>query len=229
MLAAALRKRYAGDDRLTIVEADVLKVTLGELAGGDFVLAGNVPYYITTPILFQALEPPRPLRAVYLVQREVAERVVAAPGSKAYGALSVNVQAFARGELLLHVPPSAFSPPPKVDSAVLRVTPLAEPLVSATDEAGFRSFVLQLFALRRKQMRRVLRTVAQLDVEHAEQVLAATGVDVDARPETLAPATMATVFRALRAGGALRDAPRSQPRTEPPTEPPTEPATESGE
>ena len=200
MLAAKLRERYAADPRLTVVEADVLKVALGELAGDDFVLAGNVPYYITTPILFHALERPRPRRAVYLVQREVADRVVAPPGGKEYGALSVNVQAVARAEILLRVPPGAFVPPPKVDSAVLRVTPLGDPVVAAGEESGFRAFVQQLFTMRRKQMRRVLRSVAALDSERAEAVLAASGVDPDVRPETLGPATLAAVYRAVRGG-----------------------------
>ena len=200
LLAAKLRERYADDPRLTIVESDVLKVGLGDLAGGEFVLAGNVPYYITTPILFQALERPRPLRAVYLVQREVAERVVAPPGSKEYGALSVNVQAVARSEILLHVPPGAFVPPPKVDSAVMRVTPLDAPVVSEAEEPGFRAFVQQLFTMRRKQMRRVRRAVAALDAERADAALAASGVDPDVRPETLTPATLALVYRSVRAG-----------------------------
>src|SRR5205085_6286240 len=91
-LAAFLRDRYAGDNRVTIVERDVLEVSFGELANGPYVLAGNVPYYITTPIIFQGLTRPRPDRAVYLVQREVAERIVAAPGEREYGALSANVQ-----------------------------------------------------------------------------------------------------------------------------------------
>ncbi len=198
MLAAKLRERYASDTRVTVVEADVLEVKLAELAGGDFVLVGNVPYYITTPILFQALERPRPLRAVYLVQREVAVRVVSPPGGKEYGALSVNVQAVARGELVMHVPPAAFVPPPKVDSAVLRVVPLAEPIVSEAEEVGFRAFVQQIFALRRKQMRRVLRTVAEIDPARADAILGAAGVEPDARPETLEPATLARVYRAMR-------------------------------
>ena len=205
LLAAKLRERYAGDPRVEIVESDVLKVSIGALAAGaEFVLAGNVPYYITTPILFHALEPPRPQRAVYLVQREVAERVVAGFGSKEYGALSVNVQAVARSEILLHVPPSAFTPPPKVDSAVMRVTPRPDPVVAADEEAGFRAFVQQLFTMRRKQMRRVLRSVASLDAERAEAVLAASGVDPDVRPETLSPETLALVYRSLgRRGGPL--------------------------
>jgi 16S rRNA (adenine1518-N6/adenine1519-N6)-dimethyltransferase len=197
-LAAHLRARYASRPHVLIVEADVLETELGALAGGDdFVLAGNVPYYITTPILFHALQPPRPRRAVYLVQREVADRVVAPPGGKEYGALTVNVQAVASAEVLLRVPPGAFSPPPKVDSAVIRVTPRPDPVVSPEEERRFRRFVQEAFGMRRKQMRRVVRSLAALDAEGAEAVLAESGVDPEARPETLAPETFARVVRAV--------------------------------
>src|SRR6476619_4180487 len=94
-LAAMLRERYARRSNVLVAEADVLEVSLGELAAGPYVLVGNVPYYITTPILFHALVPPRADRAVYLVQREVAQRLSAKPGSKEYGALTVNVAAYA--------------------------------------------------------------------------------------------------------------------------------------
>jgi len=177
----------------------VLTVSLGEVAGGPFVLAGNVPYYITTPILFHALEPPRPSRAVYLVQKEVAERVSAAPGTKEYGALSVNVQGFARAETLFRVPPGAFTPPPQVDSAVIRVTPRADPVIGRELEDRFRTFVQAAFGLRRKQMRRVLRTVSGVGPEAADELLAAAGIDPEARPETLAPEAFARLVEALRA------------------------------
>ncbi len=201
-LAAHLRERYADRPHVLVVEADVLTVDLGQLAGGDYVLAGNVPYYITTPILFHALRHPRPLRAVYLVQREVAERAAAAPGGKEYGALSVNVQSVARVELLSRVPPGAFQPPPQVDSAVIRVTPRPDPVVTPAEEARFRSVVQEAFGLRRKQLRRVVRTIARLDAERAEAVLAAAGLDPEARPETLSPEAFARLVRALPAGGA---------------------------
>ncbi len=196
-LAAHLRARYADRPHVEIVEADVLTVDLGALAGGEYVLAGNVPYYITTPILFHALRVPRPRRAVYLVQREVAERVAAAPGGKEYGALGVNVQAVARVELVARVPPGAFHPPPKVDSAVIRVTPRPDPVVAANEEARYRGVVQEAFGLRRKQLRRVVRTLARLDAERADAVLAAAGLDPEARPETLSPADFARLVRAL--------------------------------
>lgn len=184
-LAELLREKYASELRITIVEADVLEVNLGELAGGPYALAGNVPYYITTPILFQALRPPRASRSVFLVQREVAARMAAPPGADDYGALSVNIQALADVELLFRIPSGAFNPPPRVDSAVVRVTPRAAPVVAPGMEEPFRIFVQASFALRRKQMRRVVRTVAARSAQDAEAALAESGIDPAARPETL--------------------------------------------
>src|SRR5687767_1546103 len=145
-LADMLRERYE-DMNVEIIQSDVLETNLGAIAGGPYALAGNVPYYITTPILFHALQPPRATRAVYLVQREVADRMSAKPGSKAYGALSVNLQALATAETLFHVPAGAFRPPPKVESAVVRVVPRADPAVRAHDEQRFRVAVQGMFGM----------------------------------------------------------------------------------
>jgi 16S rRNA (adenine1518-N6/adenine1519-N6)-dimethyltransferase len=195
-LAAALRERYAGSPQVSVIEADVLSVDLGVVAGGPYCLVGNVPYYITTPILFHALEAPRPDRAVYLVQREVAERIVAAPGSDEYGALSVNVQAVAIARLLFRVAPGSFLPPPKVESAAVRIDPRPDPVIDPSEEAAYRRFVRDAFGMRRKQMRRVLREVLDIDVDRANAVLDAAGIDAAVRPETLSPADFARVVRA---------------------------------
>ena len=114
-------------------------------------------------------------RSVLLVQREVAARMAAAPGADDYGALSVNVQAMARtSEMLFRIPAGAFMPPPQVESAVVRVTPRADPVVRPGEEQPFRTFVQAAFALRRKQMRRVMRTIAERSAEDAERALAAS-------------------------------------------------------
>lgn len=197
-LAEHLRKRYAHLPHVTIVQADVLKMPLAELAGDAFVLAGNVPYYITTPILFHALERPRPDIAVYLVQREVAERLAAPPGSRTYGALSVNVQAVAHVELLRHVPPTAFHPPPAVDSAVVRITPRTDAAVGPDEEAPYRLFVQNAFSFRRKQLGRVLRTVLSIGAAEAIALAEGCGLAPDVRPETLSPADFARLMRAIR-------------------------------
>lgn len=198
-LVQHLRARYAGQPQVEIVEGDVLKQSLAELAGGPYVLAGNVPYYITTPIIFHALEVPRPDTAVYLVQKEVADRMAAPPGSKTYGALSVNLQALVDVAFVRSVAPGAFNPPPAVDSAVVRITPRVDPVVEPPLEARFRSFVLAAFGLRRKQLVRVVRTVANLDAVQALAVITACGLSPEARPETLTPSDFAALVRALSA------------------------------
>lgn len=183
-LAAQLREKYAERPSVEIVEADFLQTDLSELAGEDFLLIGNVPYYITTPIVFKALQPPIPTRSVFLVQREVAERMAAGEGTESYGALSVNVAVVANVEQVLTVPAGAFRPPPKVESAVVRLTPRGEPLVPLESLAPFRSFVQAAFGLRRKQMVRVLRTVRGVSAERAVELLQQVGIDPSARPRS---------------------------------------------
>ena len=200
-LASLLRERYAQRGSVEIVEADVLEISLGDIANGPYVLVGNVPYYITTPILFHALAPPRAERAVYLVQREVAERLDAPPGSKAYGALTVNVAALARAEILFGVPAGAFVPPPKVESAVVRITPLAEPRIHPDEERRFRTLVQSIFGMRRKQMRRIVRNVLGVGPEAAESLLAAADIEPDARPEVLGVERFVALMRARRLDG----------------------------
>lgn len=209
-LAALLRERYARHANVLVAEADVLEVSLGELAAGPYVLVGNVPYYITTPILFHALTPPRADRAVYLVQREVAQRLVARPGTKEYGALTVNVAAVARAETLFGVPAGAFAPPPKVESAVVRITPLTTPVITTDEEQPFRVLVQSAFGMRRKQMRRVVRTLYSLDAEQADQLLERAGIEPEVRPETLRVEQFVALMRA-RSAGVSRTADEREP------------------
>jgi 16S rRNA (adenine1518-N6/adenine1519-N6)-dimethyltransferase len=196
-LVEALRRRYAGHPHVEILEGDVLTLDLARVAGGPYVLVGNVPYYITTPIIFHALRAPRPVRAVYLVQREVAERLAAEPGSKTYGALSVNVQSVAVVEMLGGVSAGAFHPKPKVESAIVRLIPRDEPLVAPDEEENFRSFVIGLFGQRRRQLARALRTVADLGAAEAHEIVGAAGLDPSVRAEDLAPAQLVTLARRL--------------------------------
>lgn len=193
-LAGKLGERYRGRSNVSVVQEDVLETDLHAVAGPDFLLIGNVPYYITTPIVFKALNPPIPRRSVFLVQREVAERMAATADTEAYGALSVNVAAVAGVENVMTVPAGAFQPPPKVESAVVRLTPRPTPLVDLESLPAFRAFVQAAFGLRRKQMVRVLRTVKGISAEKAGELLEQAGIDPAARPEVLSPDDFARLF-----------------------------------
>ena len=208
-LAAALEGRWPN---VTVVTGDALALdwwaavaALDPPPAGEpspaVRVAGNIPYNITSPLIDKALTPPRPALVAFLVQREVADRVAAAPGSPAYGALSVGVQAVAAVEIVFRIGAGAFTPPPRVDSALLRLTPRAAPLVPDSAAAGFRRLVVGLFGFRRKQLSRGLRELTGWSPERAAAALSQAGLDPAARPETLAPAAFAGLQRALVDGG----------------------------
>jgi 16S rRNA (adenine1518-N6/adenine1519-N6)-dimethyltransferase len=197
-LVPALRAAYP---RATIVEGDALDLDWHALAAQPFLIAGNIPYNITSPLLEKALLPPRPKRIVFLVQKEVADRVTASAGTSEYGALSVGVQAVAQAERLFTVSAGAFQPKPKVDSAVLRLRSLPEPIVPEGDRECFRVMVVGLFGFRRKQMLRGIRELTQWDSSRASIVLERAGVPATVRPEVLRPAEFARLYRALVDGG----------------------------
>jgi 16S rRNA (adenine1518-N6/adenine1519-N6)-dimethyltransferase len=206
-LAPMLVERHAGNPALTVIAQDVLEVNLAEAAGAaPFLVVGNVPYNITTPILFHALQRPRAARAVYLVQKEVAERVVAKAGDESYGALTANVQVVAKAEMLFTVPAGAFIPPPKVESAVLRLTPLEQPLIAADEEAPYRLMVQGAFGMRRKQMLRVVRELWSLDPLAAGALLENAGITPTDRPEVLSPDDFARLLRARLQASRLTSA-----------------------
>ena len=197
-LVPALRARFP---HATIVEADALETDWSALAGPGALVAGNIPYNITSPLIDKALDPPRPARIVFLVQKEVADRVTAHAGERDYGALSVGVQSVARAERLFTVPAGAFQPRPKVDSAVLRLTPLSEPLVSPAEQGSFRRLVVGLFGFRRKQLARGLRELTGWNPAQVAEVLARVGISPASRPEVVTPEAFAGLLRALVDGG----------------------------
>jgi 16S rRNA (adenine1518-N6/adenine1519-N6)-dimethyltransferase len=164
-----------------------------------FKVVGNIPYAITSPLIDKALAAPLPERIVFLVQAEVATRLAAAPGSKQYGSLSVGVQTMCRVERLFGVAPGAFRPPPRVQSAVVRLRPLDPPLIEPGEGAGFREFVQACFSLRRKQLINVLRTVTGGPAEVVQGWLTALEIDVKQRPETLHPDQFVALFRRVDA------------------------------
>ena len=151
-------------------------------------IVGNIPYYITSPLIEKALTPPLPERVVFLVQAEVADRLAASPGTKTYGALSIGVQAVCRVEKLFTIAPGSFKPPPKVRSAVVRLTPLAKPLVRPEETVSFRAFVTACFSRRRKQLKNAVPGLS------ADQ-LVALGIDPTVRPERLTPQAFVLLLR----------------------------------
>lgn len=153
VLVEHLRERFAGNSRLEVVHGDVLKTDLAQW--GRVPVAGNLPYYITSPILEKAGRLGAP-RAVFLIQQEVAERLVARPGTREYGFLTVQTALFANVRYLFGVKPGAFRPPPKVDSAVVMLEPRTE-MVDRSEELI--QFVGHCFGHKRKTLRNNLSPV----------------------------------------------------------------------
>lgn len=166
---------------LTIVNRDVLRVDFTELADGQPIrLVGNLPYNISSPILFHALEHAAVVSDMhFMLQKEVVDRMAAGPGSKVFGRLSVMLQAYCEVTSLFVVPPGAFRPPPKVDSAVVRLVPRDPASINIKDHKRFAEVVKAAFGQRRKTLRNALNNVVS-----AEQFVAA-GVRPDARAEQL--------------------------------------------
>ena len=200
-LAEQLRIGDVGLRSAHIVEGDALRldwqalIPQSAIRNPPWKVIGNIPYYITTPLIDKALTPPLPERVVFLVQEEVADRIVAPPGSKTYGALSVGVQVVARAEKLFTIKPGSFRPPPKVHSALVRLRPLLEPLVDQGEIPQLRQFVAACFGLRRKQLRNVLRSVTGRSVALVAAGLATLGLDPQARPEALPPEDFVRLLR----------------------------------
>jgi 16S rRNA (adenine1518-N6/adenine1519-N6)-dimethyltransferase len=195
-LVPSLRVRFP---RMELVEADALEVDWRQLTGqGPLRIAGNIPYNITSPLLELALRPPRPRVIVFLVQKEVADRVAAPHGGSDYGALTVGVQAVAKVERLFKVPAGAFHPPPKVDSAVLRLRPLDVPLIEDDQVMPFRRFVVGLFGFRRKQLVRALRELTGAEPATAQGWVEQAGLRAMSRPQELSPVEFVSLFRIVK-------------------------------
>lgn len=179
-LVARLPEIAAGRD-LVIHQADVLDFDFSSIAqGGRLRLVGNLPYNISTPLMFHVIDQSDAIAdAVFMLQKEVAERIVAQPGTKDYGRLSVMVQWRMRVEHLFDVGPGAFQPPPKVQSSVIRMTPRAPAEILRVDRERFSRVVQSAFAQRRKTLRNSLRGVID-DAEFARR-----GIDPARRAETL--------------------------------------------
>lgn len=178
-LIAPLTQAATAHGTLHVIHADVLDVDFTALAaGGTIRLVGNLPYNLSSPILFHALDHAPVVRDMhFMLQKEVVDRMAAGPGSKTYGRLGVMLQAYCRVVPLFDVPPGAFRPPPKVDSAVVRLVPKAGHEVMVRDAAMFSRVVRDAFAQRRKTLRNALSGVCDADA------LQAAGIDPSLRAE----------------------------------------------
>jgi 16S rRNA (adenine1518-N6/adenine1519-N6)-dimethyltransferase len=180
-LVARLEKKYPRD-KLTIHSGDALKFDFGSIpvpAGQKLRVVGNLPYNISSPLLFHLADfAPQVQDQHFMLQKEVVERMVAEPGSKVYGRLSVMLQWRYQMDLLFVVPPEAFDPPPKVESAIVRMIPVANPL--ACDRETLEAVVQKAFSQRRKVIRNCLSGM------FTEEQIRQAGIDPTTRPETVA-------------------------------------------
>jgi 16S rRNA (adenine1518-N6/adenine1519-N6)-dimethyltransferase len=192
-LAPILRAELPG---VEVVEADAKTFDLqavAQRAGGPVVLCGNLPYHLSSPIIFHLLDQRTAVkRAVLLLQREVAERIAAEPGGRDYGLLSVLVQHVADARIGLSVPRHAFTPPPEVESCALVLEMLPQPRGAVKDEQRFRTLVKAAFSQRRKTLWNAIKPMPG-----AREALVAAGIDPQRRGETLSVEEFAAVERAL--------------------------------
>ena len=194
-LARRLREVTAPFKNVQVVESDVMAVDFEKLTGGErFSVYGNLPYYITSPILHRLFEYAERIAAIHIViQFEVAVRIVARQGRRDYGYLSVVSQWFGRPEIAFQIPPGAFRPPPKVDSALVTFRmPGERASISVADENTFLDFVKECFAQKRKTLRNNLR---QRLGNRTEEVLREAGLPADARAEQLTVSQFGDLFR----------------------------------
>jgi 16S rRNA (adenine1518-N6/adenine1519-N6)-dimethyltransferase len=179
-LYARLKTELAGYGNIDLIHGDALEYPYETLP--EFNVVANIPYYITTPIIFRLLDARKHLKSMTLtIQKEVAERIVATPGGKDYGVLSLMVQYYAVPALQFIVPRGAFRPVPKVDSAVIHMRILENPSVDVKDQKIFFRIIKTAFSQRRKMLSNSLRSIRN----DTKEWLTAAGIDPDRRPETL--------------------------------------------
>jgi 16S rRNA (adenine1518-N6/adenine1519-N6)-dimethyltransferase len=203
-LAPRLREQFAGRAEVEILEQDVLKTDFAALRGGDpekLLVVGNLPYYITSEILLRLFRFAADIeRAVLMVQREVADRMAAQPGTRDFGVLTVTAQMDARVEKLITLPPEAFSPPPQVHSTVLRLTMAPRFSELGVASEPFLRFVQSCFAQKRRMLARNLRNTG-FEAAKIAAAFERCGVNAGARAEELSVEALASLFRILNAGG----------------------------
>lgn len=202
-LVPRLQHEFADRTNFTLLHQDALTFEPAQIdtAMSEVKLVGNIPYNITTPLIFHFLRRAlRPSVLILMVQKEVADRILAAPGSRDYGALTVGVQTIASAERLFNVGRGSFRPAPNVDSSIIRITPFTPPPLSEQDETRLRELTRTAFSWRRKQLQKILRAsdVYHLTPEQVSYVQQTTGIDMNLRPEALSPEQFIRLARALQ-------------------------------
>ncbi len=199
-LLPVLETTLAAYPNVKIIHGDVLKLNIKDVMKGEpFKVVANLPYYITTPIIMGLLEEKLPIeRLVIMIQREVAKRMTAEPGSKDYGALSVAVQYYTEPEIVIEVPPKAFMPAPEVTSAVVCCRLRKAPPVEVVSEKSFFRIVKAAFAQRRKTLSNTLKTTGE-GKEVVEKMLIMANIDGQRRGETLSLEEFAAISNAWEA------------------------------
>lgn len=202
-LVPILREEVAGLD-VEVVEANAATLSLVDLArerGSSLVVVGNLPYHLSTEILFHVFDQREVVRrVVFLLQKEVTERIAAAPGGKEYGVLSVLLQMHAEVDVPHRVPARAFTPPPEVESAVIRFRMRERPLADPGDETLFRRLVKAAFSQRRKTLENALRAGRIAEPEELARAMEAARIDPRQRAETLSVEEFARLSRFLSGG-----------------------------
>jgi 16S rRNA (adenine1518-N6/adenine1519-N6)-dimethyltransferase len=200
-LARSLAQEHGARSDVVVVHRDVLDLDLASVSDSpsELLVIGNIPYNITTPILFHLLERPRPREILLMVQDDVAARIAAPVGTKEYGALSVGVRTVAHVERVFGVGRGAFRPVPGVDSAVIRIRPFVPEPLSTDEEARLRNLVRAAFQWRRKQLRKILRDHPDVarPSDVVEEVARTLGIDLEDRPERLSPQQFVRLAAAL--------------------------------
>ena len=200
-LAPRLREHFAGQPSVEVLNQDVLETDFSALRGAGeakLLVVGNLPYYITSDILLHLFRYHEQIeRAVIMIQREVAERVAAHPGTRDYGVLSATTQLYARVEKLMTLPPGAFSPPPQVHSTVLRLTMAPRSDELAVEPDAFIAFLKTCFAQKRKMLAKNLRAAGH-DPARIRAAFESCGINPQSRAEEIDLQTMACFFRTLR-------------------------------
>jgi 16S rRNA (adenine1518-N6/adenine1519-N6)-dimethyltransferase len=198
LLAGRLRLQLGNRPHLHLIQQDALRVAFEELPA-PFKVVANLPYAIASPLLIRLLQARGLIPLMVLMfQREVAERLVATPGGRSYGLLTILARFYADIRLELTVSPGSFRPPPKVDSAVVTVTPHPEPAIPIEDEAAFLRLVRMGFAHRRKTLRNNLAH-AHLTPAQCDALLRGAEIDPDRRPETLGLDEWGRLYQSARA------------------------------